>query len=93
LAAPSSSATAPACGSRPERLGSVERFYARHGGKAVLLGRFAGLNRAVSPFLAGASGLTLRRFLPWSGAGEVAWAATFTLVGFGFSAAASGQAA
>src|SRR5215218_7348396 len=25
----------------PERLGRVERFYARHGGNAVLLGRFA----------------------------------------------------
>jgi membrane protein DedA with SNARE-associated domain len=69
----------------PERLGRVERFYARHGGKAVLLGRFAGLVRAVSPFLAGASGLALRRFLPWSGAGALAWAATFTLVGFAFS--------
>jgi membrane-associated protein len=69
----------------PERLARVERFYARHGGKAVLLGRFAGLVRAVSPFLAGASGLTLRRFLPWSAAGALAWAATFTLVGYGFS--------
>ena len=69
----------------PERLARVERFYARHGGKAVLLGRFAGLVRAVSPFLAGASGLALRRFLPWSGTGALAWAATFTLVGFGFS--------
>ena len=48
----------------PERLGRVERFYAHHGGSAVLLGRFVGLVRAVSPFVAGASGLTLRRFLP-----------------------------
>jgi membrane protein DedA with SNARE-associated domain/diacylglycerol kinase family enzyme len=69
----------------PERLGQVERFYARHGGSAVLLGRFIGLVRAVSPFVAGASGLKLRRFLPWSLAGTLAWAATFTLVGYGFS--------
>ena len=48
----------------PERLGQVERFYARHGGSAVLLGRFVGLVRAVSPFVAGASGLELRRFVP-----------------------------
>jgi uncharacterized membrane protein YdjX (TVP38/TMEM64 family) len=46
----------------PERLRCVERFYARHGGKAVLVGRFTGVVRAVSPFLAGASGLVLRRF-------------------------------
>jgi membrane-associated protein len=69
----------------PERLVHVERFYARHGGKAVLLGRFAGLIRAVSPFLAGASGLTPRRFVPWSTAGALLWAAAFTLIGYGFS--------
>jgi membrane protein DedA with SNARE-associated domain/diacylglycerol kinase family enzyme len=69
----------------PERLGQVERFYARHGGSAVLLGRFVGLVRAVSPFVAGASGLALRRFLPWSLVGTLVWAATFTLVGYGFS--------
>ena len=69
----------------PERLRQVERFYARHGGSAVLLGRFVGLVRAVSPFVAGASGLELRRFVPWSLVGTLAWAATFTLVGYGFS--------
>ena len=69
----------------PERLGQVERFYARHGGKAVLVGRFAGLVRAVSPFLAGASGLALRRFLPWSLAGALLWSVTFILVGYAFS--------
>jgi membrane-associated protein len=69
----------------PERLARVDRFYGRHGGKAVLLGRFTGLVRAVSPFVAGASGLALRRFVLWSAAGALLWAATFTLVGYGFS--------
>lgn len=46
------------------RVEQVERFYARHGGKAVFLGRFVGLVRAVSPFLAGSTGMPLRRFLP-----------------------------
>jgi membrane protein DedA with SNARE-associated domain/diacylglycerol kinase family enzyme len=69
----------------PERLDQVERFYERHGGSAILLGRFVGLVRAVSPFVAGASGLELRRFIPWSLVGTLAWAATFTLVGYGFS--------
>ena len=77
----------------PERLARAERFYDRHGGKAVLVGRFAGLVRAVSPFLAGASGLSLRRFVPWSLAGALLWSASFTLVGYGFSEsfAESGQ--
>ena len=68
-----------------DRLDQVERFYDRHGGSAILLGRFVGLVRAVSPFVAGASGLRLRRFIPWSLAGTLAWAAAFTLVGYGFS--------
>ena len=61
----------------------------------MLLGRFTGLIRAVSPFVAGASGLGLRRFVVWSLAGSLAWAATFTLVGYGFadSFADSGQTA
>jgi membrane-associated protein len=69
----------------PDRLARVDRFYERHGGKAVLLGRFTGLIRAVSPFVAGASGLALGRFVAWSAAGALLWATTFTLVGYGFS--------
>ncbi len=78
-----------------DRLARVDRFYQRHGGKAVLLGRFTGLIRAVSPFVAGASGLALRRFVAWSAAGALLWATTFTLVGYGFSEsfAESGEAA
>lgn len=48
-----------------ERIQQVEGFYARHGGKAVFLGRFVGLVRAVSPFLAGSSGMSLKRFVPY----------------------------
>jgi membrane-associated protein len=79
----------------PDRLARVDRFYERHGGKAILLGRFTGLIRAVSPFVAGASGLAPRRFLAWSAAGALLWAATLTLVGYGFSEsfAESGQTA
>src|SRR5918995_1029011 len=63
----------------------VGRFYDRHGGSVVLLGRFVGVVRAVSPFIAGSSGFALRRFLPWSVAGALAWATAFTLVGYAFS--------
>ena len=59
-------------------------FFDRHGGKAILIGRFIGLVRAVAPFLAGSSGMRLRAFLPWSLLGTAAWATTFTLVGYAF---------
>jgi membrane protein DedA with SNARE-associated domain len=74
----------PRVGVTPRRLQRVEGFYARHGAKAILAGRFVGLVRAVSPFLAGASGLRLRAFLPWSVLGTAVWASAFTLAGYAF---------
>lgn len=74
----------PRAGVTAPRLARVERFYDGHGGKAILVGRFVGLVRAVSPFLAGASGLRLRAFLPWSLLGTAAWASAFTLAGYAF---------
>ena len=74
----------PRMGMTAPRVHRVERFYAKHGPKAILVGRFVGLVRAVSPFLAGSSGLKLRTFLPWSILGTAVWAAAFTLVGYGF---------
>jgi membrane protein DedA with SNARE-associated domain len=71
-------------GVTPRRLERVEWFFSRHGGKAILIGRFIGLVRAVAPFLAGASAMRLRAFLPWSVLGTGLWATTFTLVGYAF---------
>lgn len=64
------------------RLEQVERFYDRHGGKAILLGRFVGLVRAVSPFIAGASRLPFGRFLPYDIIGCGIWGAAFVLIGY-----------
>jgi membrane-associated protein len=82
----------PRFGVTAPRLARVEGFFDRHGPKAILVGRFVGIVRAVAPFLAGSSGMRLRAFLPWSILGTAAWATTFTLVGYvfhrSFSAAA-----
>jgi membrane-associated protein len=82
----------PRFGVTTPRLARVEGFFDRHGPKAILVGRFVGIVRAVAPFLAGSSGMRMRAFLPWSVLGTAAWAATFTLVGYifhrSFSAAA-----
>jgi len=75
----------PRVGMTPPRVDRVEQFYARHGAKAILVGRFVGIIRAVSPFLAGSSGLRFRAFLPWSLLGTLVWASAFTLVGYAFS--------
>jgi undecaprenyl-diphosphatase len=67
-----------------DRLQQVELFFDRHGGKAVFLGRFVGLVRAVAPFIAGSSGMPLRRFLPYDILGAGLWGSTFALLGFIF---------
>jgi membrane-associated protein len=74
----------PRLGVTSSRLERVEVFFERHGAKAILVGRFVGIVRAVAPFLAGASGMRLRAFVPWSLLGTAAWTSTFTLVGFAF---------
>jgi undecaprenyl-diphosphatase len=67
-----------------ERLQTVEAFFDRHGGKAVFLGRFVGLVRAVLPFLAGSSGMPFRRFVPYDVAGAGLWAAIPLTLGYVF---------
>lgn len=74
----------PALGVTAARLHRVERFFARHGAKAILIGRFVGVIRAVAPFTAGASGMRLSAFLPWSLLGTAVWATAFTMIGYAF---------
>jgi membrane protein DedA with SNARE-associated domain len=74
----------PRFGVTAPRLHRVERFFDAHGPKAILVGRFVGIVRAVTPFLAGATGLRLRAFLPWSVLGTGLWASAFTLAGYVF---------
>jgi membrane protein DedA with SNARE-associated domain/membrane-associated phospholipid phosphatase len=67
-----------------ERLEQVEVFFDRHGGSAILIGRFIGLIRAIAPFVAGASKLPLRRFLPYDIVGAGLWGSAFVLLGYVF---------
>jgi membrane protein DedA with SNARE-associated domain/membrane-associated phospholipid phosphatase len=66
------------------RLEQVEAFFARRGGSTILIGRFIGLVRAIAPFIAGASHMPLRKFLPYDVLGAGLWATTFCVLGFVF---------
>lgn len=65
-----------------ERVRQVEGYFARHGGKTILIGRFIGLVRALAPFIAGTSKMRYGAFAPYSVLGTGLWAATFTLIGY-----------
>jgi membrane protein DedA with SNARE-associated domain len=71
-------------GITPDRLEQVERYFHRHGGKTILIGRFIGLVRALAPFIAGSSGLAYRRFIPYSIVGTGLWASAFCVLGYIF---------
>ena len=66
------------------RLAQVEGYFAKHGGKTILIGRFIGLVRALAPFIAGSSKMPYRRFAPYSVMGTGLWSATFVLLGYFF---------
>jgi membrane protein DedA with SNARE-associated domain len=65
-----------------DRLRQVEDYFARHGGKTIVIGRFIGLVRALAPFIAGTSNMGYRAFWPYSVLGTGLWAATFILIGY-----------
>ena len=64
------------------RVGRAERFCARHGPKAVFVGRFVGFARALVPFVAGASRMPYRRFLVYDSIGAALWTVGFVLLGY-----------
>ena len=64
------------------QLARVDGFFARHGPKALFLGRFTGFLRSTMPFVVGSSGVRLRRLVPFSAASGLVWTATFTVIGF-----------
>ncbi len=65
-----------------ERWGRAEAYLAHHGGRAVFLGRFVGVLRAMVPTIAGLSRMPYRTFLPWNALGGVIWAPGFVLLGY-----------
>jgi membrane protein DedA with SNARE-associated domain len=72
------------------QLARVDGFFARHGGKAVVLGRFTGFLRATLPFIAGSSGMAQHRLLPLSALSALAWTAVFSVIGYASSESFAG---
>lgn len=65
-----------------DRVESTMKRIKAGGIRAVILGRFVGVLRAVMPFAAGSSGMAYGRFLVASVIGATIWGTGFTLVGY-----------
>jgi membrane-associated protein len=57
-------------------------FYARHGGKALILGRFLPIIRTFVPILAGVIQVDMKRFLLYNVIGAVLWVSSLTFTGY-----------
>ena len=62
----------------------TEQFYARHGGKTVILARFVPLVRTFAPFVAGVGRMSYARFLTFSVVGALLWVGTLVPLGYWF---------
>ena len=81
---------APGCLERYRRgiIKHGEPFFARHGAKAVFLGRWVAGLRIAASWLAGINHMPWRRFLFWNALGGVAWAASVGLFAYWLGPAA-----
>jgi membrane-associated protein len=62
----------------------TEAFYARHGGKTVILARFVPLVRTFAPFVAGVGRMHYVRFLGFSVVGAILWVGILVPAGYWF---------
>ena len=60
----------------------AQEFYAKHGGKALVLGRFFPIIRTFAPIFAGVVKVDIKKFTLYNFAGSIAWVCTFTLSGY-----------
>ena len=59
-----------------------DRFFERHGPKAVFLARWIALVRFAAAWLAGINRMPFRQFFFWNALGGITWGITYGLVGY-----------
>ena len=69
---------------RRSYLDKTHQFYARHGGKTIILARFVPIVRTFAPFVAGMGHMTYRQFALFNITGGVLWVGLFSYAGYLF---------
>lgn len=68
----------------PAHLERTERFFEKHGGRAVVLARFVPIVRTIAPFVAGMGAMHYGRFVRFNVLGAALWVIPFVGAGYLF---------
>jgi membrane-associated protein len=67
-----------------EYLDQTEAFYAKHGGKTVIMARFIPIVRTIAPFVAGAGSMNYSKYIGFCVLGALLWVPSLTMLGYWF---------
>jgi len=65
-----------------EYITETEKFYAKHGGRTVILARFIPIVRTIAPFVAGAGSMNYGTYIRFCIIGAVLWVVGITMLGY-----------
>ena len=68
----------------PDYLRRTHEFYARHGGKTIILARFLPIVRTYVPFVAGLGAMPYARYIAFCAAGAALWVGSLSSAGYFF---------
>jgi membrane protein DedA with SNARE-associated domain len=74
---------------RLELIATGDRFFDKHGPKAVFFARWIALVRFAAAWLAGINHMHFREFFFWNALGGISWGVTYGLVGYFLGSAAA----
>lgn len=69
---------------KKEYITETEAFYAKHGGKTVIMARFVPIVRTIAPFVAGAGSMPYSKYITFCITGAILWVAGITTLGYLF---------
>lgn len=75
---------------RMRAIAAGDRFFKKHGPKAVFFARWIALVRFAAAWLAGINRMPLKQFFFWNALGAISWGITYGLVGYYGGKAAAG---